>query len=77
MSIALIDIYDGHIVTLDAVTEIRVSLQTHDYMPIALGWHVVDQIDQAIFHAARAQAVYHVRDKIRHNYCRLVAANCC
>ena len=68
MACLLPDIENLNIIALYTISKIGKSLQANNYMPIALGRHVVDQIDQAIFHATRAKAVYHVRNEIRHNY---------
>ncbi len=49
----------------DALTEGRVVLHAGDRVPVAIGGHVVDEVDQAVLHATDDEVVDHVQHQRR------------
>ena len=54
-----------HVVPSEAIPEVGEIRQAHDGMPIPLGRHVVDQIDQSILQAPDPQPMDHMNHQRR------------
>ena len=49
-----------YVVSLDPITKVGDLGQGDDGMTVAVGWHVVDQVDDAVFQAAGIETVHDV-----------------
>ena len=56
---------DFDIRAFNAMAKIRVILDAQNRMPVFGGGHVVDQVDQPVFHPAHKQMMNHVQDQRR------------
>jgi hypothetical protein len=58
----LVKLDDRNARALDALLEIRSPAKANNRVAIPFRWHMVDQIHQAVFHTADAQALDDVND---------------